>query len=52
MRKIDKAPPTVTGNVGADLIALREYLVYLTEQINWILTLITKVRTEVRDAKL
>ena len=42
MRKIDKAPPALSGNSGADIKALREYLVYLTEQLNWILTLIYK----------
>lgn len=39
---IEKDPPTATGNTRADIKALENYLVYLKEQLNWILTIITK----------
>lgn len=42
MRKIDRTPPPLTGNNSKDLQALREYEVYLREQLNFILTLIYK----------
>ena len=40
--KIEKAPPTMTGNPQEDNKALAEYLDYLREQMNFILTLIYK----------
>ena len=39
-RKIDRMPPAPTGNTAADITAVREYLVWLVEQLNWILTII------------
>lgn len=42
MRKIDRTPPPLTGNANKDLQAMREYEIYLREQMNFILTQIYK----------
>ncbi len=42
MKKIDKAPAPLTGDVRKDQQELRNYLVYLREQLNFILTQINK----------
>ena len=39
---IDRQPPTPTGNKDRDLQAMYEYLMYLQEQMNFILTNIEK----------
>jgi len=41
-RKIEKRPPALTGDRDADLRAMKEYLDYLHEQMNFILSLIYK----------
>lgn len=40
--KIEKAPPALTGNPQEDNKALADYMDYLREQMNFILTLIYK----------
>lgn len=42
MRKIDRNPPDMTGDAMKDVMAMREYLQWLVEQLNWILSLIYK----------
>lgn len=42
IKKIDKNPPTPTGDVKADIAALQSYLVYLREQINFALSQIDR----------
>lgn len=39
---IDRTPPAQTGNAETDQKAIFDYLVYLREQMNWILNLIYK----------
>jgi len=41
-RKIDRRPPAPTGNAAADLGALQNYLEYLRDELNFILTQIYK----------
>lgn len=43
---IDRTPPETTGNTAQDLRAMQDYLNYLREQINFILTLIYREREE------
>lgn len=38
MRYIDKLPPTMTGNTREDVQSIASYLLYLQEQINFILS--------------
>lgn len=38
IRIIEKDPPVATGNVERDIKAQEDYLVYLREQLNFILT--------------
>ena len=38
IKLIEKDPPPATGNAQADLQALEDYLAYLKEQLNFILT--------------
>lgn len=40
--KIEKAPPALTGDAQTDARLLAEYMEYLREQLNFILTLIYK----------
>lgn len=42
---IDKDPPALTGNRDADLKAMYEFLMYLKEQLNFILTNIERETT-------
>ncbi len=42
IRKIDKMPPEMTGNVKTDLEKVREYLNYLRENVNFALNTIEK----------
>ncbi len=42
MKKIEKRPPAPTGDPAADVRAQAEYLDYLREQMNFILTLIER----------
>lgn len=37
-RQIDKYPPALTGDAKKDLEAMQNYLYYLREQINFILS--------------
>ncbi len=41
-RKIDKLPPSCSGNLKDDTQAVINYLVYLHEQINFILAKLDK----------
>ena len=41
-KKIEKRPPTLTGDVNEDNRRMAEYLAYLYEQLNYILTLLYK----------
>ncbi len=40
--KLEKSPPALTGNPQEDVKALADYIDYLHEQMNFILTLIYK----------
>ena len=40
--KIEKSPPAMTGDAQTDARLLAEYMEYLREQMNFILTLIYK----------
>lgn len=42
MRYIDKLPPPVTGNTQADVQSIAAYLLYLQEQMNFILSTMDK----------
>lgn len=42
IKKIDKLPPSPSGDVKKDIAALSNYLVYLHEQINLALNTIEK----------
>lgn len=39
---IDREPPRMTGNASQDARALRDYLMYLQQQLNFILTQLQK----------
>ena len=41
-KKIEKRPPDMTGDPRADAQALADYMEYLREEMNFILTLIYK----------
>lgn len=41
-RLIEKRPPALTGNAQADVRALSEYVNYLRDELNFILTLHAK----------
>lgn len=41
-RKIEKRPPMLTGETKADVQKLHDYLEYLRDELNYILTLIGK----------
>ncbi len=49
LRKIEKRPPAPTGDAAADAQALADYLDWLREQINFILTLIERRLNEGGD---
>ena len=42
MKKIEKRPPALTGNPTEDNRRMAEYLEYLREQMNYILSLIER----------
>lgn len=39
---IDRTPPELSGDQAKDQKAILEYMIYLQEQLNWILSLIYK----------
>lgn len=42
IKKIDKLPPSPSGETKKDLAAMLEYLCYLREQINFALSIVEK----------
>lgn len=42
MKKLDRTPPRPTGNTQQDVKAMADYLNYMVEHLNWILTMLEK----------
>ncbi|MBR4955971.1 MAG: hypothetical protein IKY46_08695 [Clostridia bacterium] len=42
IKKIDKTPPEMTGDVKKDIKALHDYMTYLRERVNFALNTIEK----------
>lgn len=40
--QIDRLPPSPTGDTKADIQAMSDYMAYLQEQFNYIITVLTR----------